>query len=190
MTFRDKQVALSEGEVRHPAEQLVRVVGVTRSGPAVVVEPSPDLRGRDTIERPDPNAGRMRPASTDIVDDAVGVSFGASPGTNPIQIGVGAWKGRMVGMDIQTRKRVEGHAVMEIDDFARPNVDVALIGIVDADGRARADLRWENLPLVQGAFKSQHETASIEGRFYGSDHGEAGGIFERDRLIGAFGASR
>ena len=125
-----------------------------------------------------------------IVDDAVAVSFGASPGTNPIRIGGGAWKGTMVGMDIRTRKRVEGHAVIEIDDFARPDVDVALIGIVDADGRARADFRWENLPVVQGAFKSQHEAGSIEGRFYGNDHGEVGGIFERDRLIGAFGASR
>lgn len=125
-----------------------------------------------------------------MVDDSVAVSFGDYPGTNPTEIGGGVWTGALVGMDTRTRERIEGNAAIEIDDFARPDVDVAFTGIVDARGRARADLRWEDIPLSQGRFQARDTAGSIEGRFYGSDHGEVGGIFERDRLMGAFGASR
>ena len=125
-----------------------------------------------------------------MVDDSVAVSFGGSPGTNPAGIGGGIWKGALVGKDTQTGERIEGDAVIDIGDFARPDVDIALTGIEDARGRARADLHWESLPVVQGAFQARNMAGSIEGRFYGSDHREVGGIFERDRLIGAFGASR
>ena len=125
-----------------------------------------------------------------MVDDSVAVSFGDYPGTNPTEIGGGVWTGALVGMDTRTRERIDGNAVIEIDDFARPDVDVALTGIVDARGRARADLHWEDIPLSQGRFQARDMAGSIEGRFYGSDHGEVGGIFERDQLMGAFGASR
>ena len=57
-------------------------------------------------------------------------------------------------------------------------------------GGARADLKWEDIPVAQGAFQGRDMVGSIEGRFYGSDHGEVGGIFERGTLTGAFGASR
>ena len=123
------------------------------------------------------------------VDDAVAVSFGASPGTNPTKIGGGVWRGTLVGIDTRTGQRIEGDAAIGIDDFARPGVDVALTGIMDTGGRARADLRWTDIPLANGAFRSD-AAGSIEGRFYGNDHREVGGIFERDRLLGAFGASR
>ena len=46
------------------------------------------------------------------------------------------------------------------------------------------------MPLVQGGFQSLDAAGSIEGHFYGTNHQEVGGIFERDALIGAFGASR
>ena len=94
------------------------------------------------------------------------------------------------GLADATRERIEGDAVIEIDDFARPDVDIALTGIADANGRARSDLLSEDIPVVLGAFHAPDAIGSIEGQFYGSDHGEVGGIFERDRLIGAFGASR
>ena len=80
--------------------------------------------------------------------------------------------------------------MIESDDFARPDVDVTLTGVEDTRGRARSDLHWEDIPVVQGAFRVQDMAGSIEGRFYGSDHGEVGGIFERGLLTGALGASR
>ena len=125
-----------------------------------------------------------------MVDDSVAVSFGDFPGTNPTEIGGGVWTGEMVGMDTRTGERVAGNAMIEIDDFARPDVDVALTGIADASGGTRADLHWEDIPLSQGRFQARDMVGSIEGRFYGGDHGEVGGIFERDQLMGAFGASR
>lgn len=125
-----------------------------------------------------------------IVNDTVAFSFGASPGTNPIQVGGAEWRGSLVGIDTRSRTRVEGDAMIDIDDFANPDVDIAFTAIEDARGRARDDLHWQDVPVAQGAFQAQGAAGSIEGRFYGSDHGEVGGIFERSRLLGAFGASR
>ena len=118
------------------------------------------------------------------------VSFGGSPGTNPTEIGGGVWTGALVGKDTRTGERIEGDAVIEIDDFDHPDVDIAFTGLEDAGERAKADLHWENIPVAQGAFQARDLSGSMEGRFYGTDHREVGGIFERDRLIGAFGASR
>ena len=80
-------------------------------------------------------------------------------------------------------------------DMLRPYRDLPpatgpVTGIADAGERAKADLHWENIPVAQGAFQARDLSGSIEGRLYGTDDREVGGIFERDRLIGAFGASR
>ncbi len=125
-----------------------------------------------------------------IVDDTVAVSFGDWPRMNPGGIGGGVWEGVLAGMDTRTRERIEGDALIEIDDFTRPDVDVSLTGIEDVRGRTRDDLHWEDIPVAQGAFQARDMAGSIEGRFYGSDHGEVGGIFESDGVTGAFGASR
>lgn len=45
---------------------------------------------------------------------------------------------------------------------------------------------WRRGERIEG----EDTFTSIEGRFYGADHQEVGGIFERDRLTGAFGGSR
>ena len=125
-----------------------------------------------------------------IVNDAVAVSFGASPGTNPTAMGGAIWNGTLVGIDTQTRERVEGDARIEIDDLARPHVDISLTEIQDARGRDRGEIHWTDIPVTGGAFQSQAPDRSIEGRFYGSDHQEVGGIFRRDELSGAFGGTR
>ena len=125
-----------------------------------------------------------------MVDDAVAISFGDFPGTNPTAIGGATWTGTLIGIDTQSQERIDGNAAIEIDDFAHPDVDVAFSGITDAGGEDRADLHWEDIPLSQGSFEVRDTAGSIEGRFYGSDHGEAGGIFEQNHLMGAFGASR
>ena len=125
-----------------------------------------------------------------IVDDSVAVSFGGSPGTAPTAPSGAVWRGTLVGVDTQTRDRIEGDAVIDIDDFARPDVDIAFTRIADTHGRSRADLRWEDIPVVKGTFQMQDADGTNEGRFYGGDHQKVGGIFDRDQLIGAFGASR
>ncbi|MCY4608070.1 MAG: thermonuclease family protein [bacterium] len=125
-----------------------------------------------------------------VVNDTVTVSFGASPGTTPTRIGGGVWQGAIVAIDTRTGERISGEAVIDIDDFEIPAVDIAFSAIKDVHGDARDDLGWENIPVDEGAFQARGAAGSIEGRFYGSDHGDVGGIFERDNLLGAFGGSR
>lgn len=125
-----------------------------------------------------------------MVDDAVAVSFGSTAGTNPTGVGGAFWEGDMVGVDTRTGERIAGASSIVIDDFATPEVHVSLTRIEDSRGFGRSDLRWSGLPLSRGTFGSRDTAGSIEGRFYGSSHAEAGGIFERDDLVGAFGGSR
>ena len=82
-------------------------------------------------------------------------------------------KARWPEWTTRTGERVEGDAVTAIDDLGRPDVDVALIGIEDARGRARADLQWEDMPLAHGSFEVGDKTGSTEARFHGSGHWEA-----------------
>lgn len=123
-----------------------------------------------------------------LADGTVAVSFGAWSGTNPTGIGGGVWRGRVVGLD--GREAVEGRAEIRIDDFRRPEADVVFAGIQDAGGRVRADMRWEDLPVVRGRFRAGAGADRIEGRFWGAGHEEAGGVFERNGIAGAFGGER
>ena len=83
--------------------------------------------------------------------------------------------------------RVEGDARIAIDDLAVPMVDVLFSDIRNQGngsmlpGMVRRDLR-----LTGGTFAD----AGLTGQFYGPDHEEVGGVFERDNMSGAFGASR
>ena len=99
------------------------------------------------------------------------------------------WAGSMVGVDEATGDRVAGDAMIDVDDFADPDVDISLTGIVGANGGTWAPLRWENVPLAAGGFRSSDTSGFVSGLLYGPDHEEVGGVFERDRLRGAYGAS-
>lgn len=132
-----------------------------------------------------------------IAEGGIAVSFGALSGANPAGIGGGVWRGSMVGTD--GGERIEGDVSIEIEDFARPEVDVAFANFnwpdMDVDfaavrDGAGAEMRWENLPLEQGGFGSSDEAGRVEGRFYGPGHEEVGGVFERNGIVGAFGATK
>ena len=51
-------------------------------------------------------------------------------------------------------------------------------------------MAWTGLALTDGGFETGAAGDSISGRFYGPDHEEVGGVFERNRIVGAFGAAR
>ena len=120
---------------------------------------------------------------------SVAVSFGSSFGTVPSWFGGATWTGAMFGMDAGTGERVEGEAKIDVDDFADADVDIALTGIVGVNGGTWAALRWENVPLDAGGFRASDASGFVAGLLYGPDHEEVGGVFERDRLLGAFGAT-
>ena len=116
-------------------------------------------------------------------------SGGWSPRTNPID-GPATWLGAMVGTDYSAGagnlKTVQGLAALEVD-FDAVTVDVALTRITDLESGARhADMRWSDLAMTGGTFRG----AGMEGRFYGPGHEQAGGVFDRNRINGAFGARR
>ena len=53
-------------------------------------------------------------------------------------------------------------------------------------GRSHADISWDDLPMQNGRFKGD----GIEGNFYGPINEEAGGVFDRNQILGAFSARR
>ena len=75
----------------------------------------------------------------------------------------------MVGVDEATGDRVAGDAMIDVHDFADPDVDIALTGIVGANGGTWAPLRWENVPLAAGGFRSSDASGFVSGLLYGPD---------------------
>ena len=48
------------------------------------------------------------------------------------------------------------------------------------------DIRWQDVPVHVGSF----QPSGLDGRLYGSNHEEAGGVFERNEIAGAFSLIR
>ena len=95
----------------------------------------------------------------------------------------------MVGLDhrdIAQQRFVRGDARVTAD-FADMDLDVALTGIAGVEsGDTYDDMTWEGVAMRDGAF----ETPALSGRFFGPGHEEVGGVFDRDGIVGAFGARR
>ena len=122
------------------------------------------------------------------------IVIGNATGRNPTS-GSGRWNGVMVGIDISNTRdngnRIQGDAEVRIDDFLNPDVDVSFTNVFDLYTRAeRPSMTWQNLPLAGGSFKTGSGGNQINGKFYGPNHEEVGGIFERNQIVGAFGARR
>lgn len=127
---------------------------------------------------------------------AVGSSIGQLSGTNPVE-GNATWKGVMVGGRIGDTPEIgdplRGDAALTFD-FANAKLDVAFINIrtlsIAREPVTYDDMTWENLAVRDGRFGGGFDEPTIEGRFYGPNHEEIGGIFQRNRIVGAFGAQR
>lgn len=126
-----------------------------------------------------------------------GWSSGIGSNSRPIESGgSGVWSGVMVGMDHEGEGRgnvIQGDAKVMVD-FGSMDADVAFEAVHDLrTGTERNGNTWNNVPITdQGTFRgtSEHGRGTMRGRFYGSDHEEAGGVFEYDDITGAFGARR
>ena len=52
-------------------------------------------------------------------------------------------------------------------------------------------MAWRGLPVQNGGFAERRAASDyIKGEFYGPAAEEVGGVFERNQIIGAFGAKR
>ena len=107
---------------------------------------------------------------------------------NPAE-GTAEWTGAMVGLDYRDfaeRRFVQGDAHVRVR-FAEMVLDVALTGIANVvSGESRDDLTWEGVAVRDGAFR----TPTLSGSFFGPGHEEVGGVFDRNSIVGAFGAAR
>ena len=98
--------------------------------------------------------------------------------------GSATWTGEMVALDYNNRL-MRGSASLTLEDFSNPMVDVRL------EPEASTPMVWNDIPVLAGRFQHSRSSSDyIKGEFYGPNAKEAGGVFERDRMIGAFGAKR
>ena len=115
------------------------------------------------------------------------LSIGRESGSNPVS-GSATWVGTMAGMDTATVQILHGDTELTAN-FASSNVDVSFTGIYDDESQRRADIIWDDVPMTSDGFASRAQ-GRIEGTFYGPGHEEVGGVFERNEIVGAFGAKR
>ena len=116
-------------------------------------------------------------------------SIGSGSGSNPSGTGAARWAGVMIGSEKRSGHIVHGAAMVNIDNLELPEIDVAFTSIRDLSaGGSVADMNWDGIGLDDGSFRDTGGT--IEGAFYGMDHAEVGGIFNKAEIIGAFGARR
>ena len=106
--------------------------------------------------------------------------------SNPVGVmGTATWRGAMVGESGD--KFLSGDSTL-VYDFSAATIDVRLSGIRDWNTpQTYPDLVWEGLDVRDGTFTDRY---SIHGSFYGPNHQEAGGVFDRRSITGAFGAKR
>ena len=137
--------------------------------------------------------GTLAGLSTQGVGATYAFSVGALSGSTPVS-GSAQWDGAMVGS--QAGDRLQGDATLTFD-FASTEMDAAFTNIqnltaaLDGLDPAVPDILWNDLPTRHGRFGIRSVQGEyLEGYFYGANHEEVGGVFERNNLIGAFGATR
>ncbi|MYH68885.1 MAG: transferrin-binding protein-like solute binding protein [Gammaproteobacteria bacterium] len=142
---------------------------------------------------------------TDNAEKVVLYSYvvGDETGTNPTS-GSASWKGVAIGVDasqrFHERRLLQADVDITIEDFMSPMVDILFDNIKDLrtgeDFTLVPSVSWSDLALVDGAFAHEEGTLGqmdrnrIEGRFYGPDQEEIGGVFEYATVVGSFGARR
>ena len=122
------------------------------------------------------------------VQFAFPVSLGMVSGSNPVS-GSATWTGAMAGVRIGSSSlgaEVIGDAEMTAD-LAAASLDLAFTNIADPSGDPSNDIRWQGVSMQNGSFNG---SGGLQGNFYGPDHEEAGGVFERDGIAGAFSLVR
>lgn len=145
----------------------------------------------------------FRGGPLDGIRVGAGVSIGNATGANRISEGL-TWSGVMVGIDVSdTSSRgnpIQGDAVLTTvaapypEFFVRPPVmNIVFSNIYDLTTRQRrTEMSWADVYVnpANGTFVSGSEDNQLDGRLYGPNHEEVGGVFERDSIVGAFGAKR
>ena len=130
--------------------------------------------------------GRAQYGSIEGLEALIAYSVGDATGSNPT--GSAEWTGLVVALDrTAPDQAVQGNATLTYD-FDRSILDV-LFSNFRGSGTYE-DLSWDDLAVNNGLFSQGSGANSIDGTFYGDAHEEVGGVFERNNLVGAFGAKQ
>lgn len=140
---------------------------------------------------PDDNAYGL----TTVVGYAVGTASRTNPDTATLSA---TWNGLMLGIeagDWPERGDVltgDATVALEMSDGAM-QADVSFTNIVDGVHAPRPDMAWTGLTVEDGRFTHAGGAEGLDmlvGEFFGPDHGEVAGTFERKSVLGAFGGMR
>ncbi len=128
-------------------------------------------------------------------------SFGAKPTGNPMggASGSAEWRGVILVLDLATSSAdlststiLQGDVKITVNRIdTSPTANIVFENVKDLQtGADRTISGWTDINLMDGIFEQGSENNRIKGTFYGDNHYEAGGHFERGQVIGAFGAKR
>ena len=123
----------------------------------------------------------------------LGVSAGIASNSRPTG-GSAQWNGVMVATDVSGAGReniIQGDAALSVD-FGATTVDLSFSNVRDLTaGTTRTGTTWSDMPVTAaGTFSGTNAQGETAGRFYGPRHEEAGGTFNYDDLVGAYGLKR
>ena len=116
------------------------------------------------------------------------MSLGMGSGSNPMT-GSATWTGVMAGVKIggsSLGAEVTGDAEMAVD-LGASSLDLEFTNIAETvSGAPGNDIYWQGVSMRSGSFQA----VGLDGRFYGPNHEEAGGVFEHSGIAGAFSLAR
>ena len=106
--------------------------------------------------------------------------------------GNATWYGLMVGTAIGDNELLQGDATLmySLDD-QRLDASFTDIQNLDSEPHSVTSVDFTDVPVdARGEFKTGSTGNRIRGGFYGPDHAETAGTFEKSNIVGAFGAKR
>ena len=136
-------------------------------------------------------------SSTGVMPTSVAWSFGNHRPQSTVPPSA-TWSGIMLGLDYSDGsiaptnvQALVGDASITVSGGESPVANVRFSNIVNMNtGTARPLNGWSNLAISAGRFGEGSTGDKIQGIFYGPNYEEVGGHFERDSVVGSFGAKR
>ena len=132
--------------------------------------------------------------------------WGDSTGSNPA-IGSAHWSGALVGLAYadETESEIFGDVEVTVSFGDETVLGALFSNVTDSDGSRYTINPWTGVPVSAGSFEvgdplfhdDDEDSRHIQGRFFGPDAEEVGGIFADDGVsipgtvtMGVFGAVR
>ena len=124
---------------------------------------------------------------------SIGIASNSRPTQPPGGSATGTWNGVMVATDVSGPGReniIQGDAALSVV-FATNTAGLVFSNVRDLTaGAAREGTGWSMAVQPDGTFSGTNVQGETTGRFYGTGHEEAGGTFNYDDLVGAYGLRR